>query len=124
VLALLPACGTMHQLASPDGVEHGVTSWRESVEAELDVIVSFDDEQWQRVQADARRNRFAWARARVVAQLDHYRDDPSSYFLSQPPFARSMSFDTRINLEILGHVLRDDNQIRFSEYLGTRYMWE
>jgi len=125
VATLIPACGAIPTLATLQNGEYHVTSWRESIEAELDVIVCFDDEDWPRVQADASHNRFAWARARVLEQLARYHDDPPAYFLSQPVWiARSLPFDTRINIEILGHALRDDNQIRFSEFLGTRYMWE
>lgn len=101
-----------------------IESWTESAEAELDVIVAFRGEAWDRVVREAQTGNAKWARERVIETLLKYHDDPPTYFASEPAFlAKSVPFETRIEWEVIGHVRENDNEIRFSKWFGAKRYW-
>ncbi len=84
----------------------------ESVESQLDVIVHFTEDEWQRAKRD-----IAWATSAVIEVLRSYRSRPEEYFATRPLWAvRLLPWERRIRIEIQGHFLTNDRNIRFSEW--------
>ncbi len=84
----------------------------ESVESPMDVIVHFTEEDWQKAKRD-----IAWATATVIEELRSHKSNPEDYFATKPSWAvRLLPWERRIRLEIQGHFLTNDRDIRFSEW--------
>lgn len=110
-----------------DQVSSRISSFTEDEESDLDVIVVFTGSDWDRVKREARQGRASWAYGKVITQLLKYKLNPQNYFASQPRWAtRGVSFQTRIQIEIIGHVFRGDgdNEMRFSEWWAFRSLWD
>jgi hypothetical protein len=87
-------------------------STTESLESPLDVIIHFSDEDWRRAKGD-----IDWATSRVIDELRKYKCRPEVYFSTKPSWiVRFIPWDKRIRLDIRGHFLTNDKDIRFSEW--------
>ena len=87
-------------------------STTESLESSLDVIIHFSDEDWRRA-----KNDIAWATSQVIDELRKYKCRPEAYFSTKPSWiVRFIPWDMRIRLDIKGHFLTNDRDIRFSEW--------
>ncbi|NPV63380.1 MAG: hypothetical protein HPY61_12285 [Methanotrichaceae archaeon] len=87
-------------------------STTESIESPLDVIVHFSEQDWERANGD-----ISWATHEVIAELKKYKDHPESYFATKPAWlCRFFPWESRIRLEIQGHMWTHDRHIRFSEW--------
>jgi hypothetical protein len=84
----------------------------ERVEGPLDVVVHFSDADWGQAKKD-----LGWATSAVVIELRKHKTRPEEYFATKPYWACSfLSWELRIKLEVLGHILTNDRDIRFSEW--------
>jgi hypothetical protein len=83
----------------------------ESVESPVDVVVHFTDEDWERAKRDP-----SWATEMVIRELKKYKASPEEYFATKPSIFRSIPWKLRIQLEVQGHFLTNDRNIRFSEW--------
>ncbi len=87
-------------------------STTESVESPLDVIVHFSKEDWMRA-----KNDIDWATHQVINEFRRYKSKPEVYFSTKPSWiVRFIPWEKRIRLEIKGHFLTNDRDIRFSEW--------
>ncbi len=96
----------------PKGDVIEMYSTTESVESPLDVIIHFSDEDWKRAKCD-----IDWATRQVIAELRKYKDKPEEYFSITPSWiVRFIPWETRMRLDIQGHFLTNDRDLRFSEW--------
>lgn len=87
-------------------------STTESIESPLDVIIHFSDDDWRRAKHD-----IDWATTQVIAELGRYKSHPEEYFSIKPSYiVKFIPWEKRIRMEIKGHFLTDDRDIRFSEW--------
>lgn len=87
-------------------------STTDSLESPLDVIVHFSEDDWRRAKRD-----IDWATSQVIAELGKYKSRPEEYFSIKPSFiARLIPWEKRIKLDIKGHFLTNDRDVRFSEW--------
>ncbi len=87
-------------------------STTESIESPLDVIIHFSDDDWRRAKHD-----IDWATSQVVTELGKYKSHPEEYFSTKPSFlVKFIPWMKRIRLDIKGHFLTNDKDIRFSEW--------
>jgi hypothetical protein len=84
----------------------------ESVESPLDVVVHFTEDDWRRAKCN-----IDWATSAVIEELRRYKSRPEDYFAIKPIWAaRLLPWESRIRIEIQGHFLTNDRNIRFSEW--------
>jgi hypothetical protein len=87
-------------------------STTENLESPLDVIIHFSEEDWRRAKRDIN-----WATLQVIDELRKYKCRPEEYFSTKPSWiVRFIPWKIRIRLDIKGHILTHDRDMRFSEW--------
>ncbi len=83
----------------------------ESIESPLDVIIHFSEDEWRWAKNDV-----DWATSQVIDELGKHKSHPEEYFSVKPSLVKLIPWERRIKLEIMGHFLTNDRDIRFSEW--------